>query len=159
MNLHEQIRAALSGHRIGLNAGEIRTAANLTDAPRCMRALVAMRKRGEIIAHAGDTPRKTRYTLSPDYAPDAPQTAKEPRNKKARRAAPPQRRKKTRRGKTKRAVAKRAAPVATVEPSVLPAMAAGRRLVLFRGGADPMLFSPAESAAIADVVFENYTAE
>ena len=67
-----KIGAALRGRANGVTSGEIRESAGIAGAAVCKRAIAAMKKAGELLAHEGESPRKTRYSLNPEQIADSP---------------------------------------------------------------------------------------
>lgn len=58
-----KIRSALKGRLNGVNSAQIRESAGIST-EECKRAISAMKKAGELLCHEGESPRKTRYSLS-----------------------------------------------------------------------------------------------
>lgn len=133
----EKIRAALKGQSTGLVSEEIRERGGIAEAAACMAALIQMVKAGEVVKHADDSPRKSRYSLNPEFISDAPEAPQ-------RRTA----------GKKRTA---RTVP-ATREPerAFVPALTVDHGLVLFHEGTPPLMFSPEQTIAIATLLAANF---
>ena len=124
----------------------LREHGEILDAPACMKALKQMEKAGEIIAHAGDTPRKSRYTLNPQFVAGAPSNSP-PREGKASKKKKPK--------KSKVAKRPRATPKPAAAPALVAALTVDHALVLVDQGV-VTLFTPEQTEVIATLCANNF---
>lgn len=149
MNIKDKIREALKNQTTGLVSAEIRERAGIKEAKACNLALAQMKASGEILPHAGDSPKKTRYTLNPDHVQDAAGAAGGGRRTTAKKKA------KKKPGRKARATRTPAAPPA-VAPMFVPALSADHELVLVAEGLAPQIFTPEQTVAIATLLGANF---
>lgn len=148
-----KIRAALKGQTTGLIASEIRERAGIKDNVACNVALRQMKVSGELTAHLGDTPHKTRYSVNTEYA--SAETESTPTKRKTAKKKP------GRKPGKKRAARTPAAPEpSAIDQEFVPALTVDHGLVLVtKGMHPPKFFSPEETVAIATLLGANFHLE
>lgn len=153
--IREQIKAALTGQPSGLTSLDIRERGEILDAPRCSSVLIQMKKSGEILEHEGESPRKSRYSLNPEFIVDGATAgaAAGGGRKKAKKRKP-------KKGPGKARKVRKASPIAersAIDREFVPAITVDHSLVLItKGTHPPQFFTPEETASIASLLGANF---